>query len=113
MAFITLYDPGPALNHNAAGAGPSNFNFPDADVFSHPSEQFRSALCPDPDHFYEVAKELAAQIPSEKIHTGLNQFSDENPDPLIFSKVLDSGVFRDVRSRYIFFQEVFLCNRSQ
>jgi len=60
---------GPALHNNVPAAGPSNFNFPDADVFSHPSEQFRSALCPDPDHFYEVAKELAAQIPTEKIHT--------------------------------------------
>ena len=74
-AIITLYAPGPALHNNVPAAGPSNFNFPDADVFSHPSEQFRSALCPDPDHFYEVAKELAAQIPNAKIHTGLYQFS--------------------------------------
>ena len=44
--------------------------FPDPDVFSHPSQRFRLSLNPDPDRFTPVAEELAEPIPRDKIRLG-------------------------------------------
>jgi hypothetical protein len=41
-------------------------SFPAPDVFSHPSQRFRSALNPDPDFFRPVAEELARGLPEPK-----------------------------------------------
>ena len=47
-----------------------SYQFPDPDVFSHPSQRFRVGLNPDPDMFQPVAEELAKSIPRDSIHTG-------------------------------------------
>ena len=61
----------PTHQHPRGGGGSPTFpDFPADDVFSHPSEQFRAPLCPDPDHFKEVAEELASPIPEARVQTG-------------------------------------------
>jgi hypothetical protein len=41
-------------------------SFPAPDVFSHPSQRFRTTLNPDPDFFRPVAEELARGLPEPK-----------------------------------------------
>jgi hypothetical protein len=41
-------------------------SFPGPDVFSHPSERFRTFLNPNPDHFVVVAEQISSSLPLSK-----------------------------------------------
>jgi len=49
--------------------------FPGNDVFTHPSDNFRMLLNPNPDDFQIVAQELSASIPQNIVHTGGSEWS--------------------------------------
>lgn len=47
-----------------------SLNFPSPDTFSHPSEQFRKKICPDPDSFLPIIDRLCSTIPMSKLESG-------------------------------------------
>ena len=65
----------PSLLSINTGVNWGRNTFPDADVFSHPSDQFRVKLSPNPEDFYQVVEKLSCPVDVQYAITNAGQYT--------------------------------------
>jgi len=65
----------PSLLSINTGVNWGRSTFPDADVFSHPSDQFRVKLSPNPEDFYQVVEKLSCPVDVQYAITNAGQYT--------------------------------------